>query len=220
MYDGKFMQRYNPEVMVGLSAKLMLHLNSSFSNMNKSSMYWEGASFYAKYRFLSIDGPHRHFRMAAFGDLSYSTNKLKFDELMLKGENSGFETGLIVTGLLNKSALSATVSGMKSFDPYPKFDGPHMQSGLNYSLSFGYLLLPRVYENFEQLNLNLYVEMLGQQGFERRRHFTDLAPGIQFIFNSNTKLNLGYRFQVWGNAVRSLERSYMISIEHSLFNVL
>src|SRR5688572_2461932 len=59
-------QRYTPEIMFGLTKKWMVHAAVSFSNMYENFYYYESARLYAKYRFLSKDEVHKHFRMAAF----------------------------------------------------------------------------------------------------------------------------------------------------------
>jgi len=68
--------------------------------------------------------------------------------------------------------------------------------------------------------VNLYAELLGQRTLERKTFYTDLAPALQLIFNSNTKLNLGYRFQLDGNQFRNMEKSYLVTVEHTFFNAL
>jgi hypothetical protein len=97
-------------------------------------------------------------------------------------------------------------------------DSPYPFSGINYSLSAGYLLLPRKYSSYKQTNLNLYMEMLGSQTLDKKRYFVDLAPALQLIFNSTTKLNLGYRFQLDGNMHRMAQNSWLLSIETTFLN--
>ena len=58
-----------PEIMVGLSKKIMVHGELFLSNRDNSFKY-EGGSLYLKYRFFSIDDIHSHFRMAAYGSPS------------------------------------------------------------------------------------------------------------------------------------------------------
>jgi hypothetical protein len=215
-------QRYMPEVMVGMNRNLMLHAGTAFSNMANASVGWEGAFLYGKYRFLSNDGVHRHFRMAAFGEMAYSRNPMMFDEVSLQGDISGVQAGLIATQLSNKLAVSATTSMIKPFYTYMHHhdDEAMVNSALNYSLSGGYLVFPREYTSFDQLNFNIYTEFLGQRTFGRKTWFVDAAPAIQFIFNSNSKVNLGYRFQLGGNARRSYTESFTLAFEHTFFNVL
>lgn len=52
---GRFTQRYMPEVMLGISKKLMVHLSATMSNMHTNNFRFESYSIYAKYRFFSID---------------------------------------------------------------------------------------------------------------------------------------------------------------------
>src|SRR5688572_15853552 len=78
-HSGSFEQRYAPEIMFGLNKNLMLHAAASFSDMYSSGVRGESAWLYAKYRFLSVDNIHRHFRMAAFGEYAYSRNELFYD---------------------------------------------------------------------------------------------------------------------------------------------
>jgi hypothetical protein len=47
-----------------------------------------------------------------------------------------------------------------------------------------------------------------------------MAPAIQLIFNSNTKLNMGYRFQLDGNMQRMAKSSWLISLERTFLNAL
>ena len=91
----------------------------------------------------------------------------------------------------------------------------------NYSLSAGYLLLPVQYKSYEQTNLNLYVELLGKSNMDQYRagYYVDVAPAIQFIFNSTTRLDLSYRTQLFGDMARNMDRSFLVRIEHNIFNI-
>jgi hypothetical protein len=91
---------------------------------------------------------------------------------------------------------------------------------MQYSLSGGYLLLPREYTDYKQTNLNLYLEILAQQSLDRSAWFVDMAPAIQLIFNSNTKLNVGYRFQMDGTMQRMARTSWLVSFERTFLNAL
>jgi hypothetical protein len=165
---------------------------------------------------------HRHFRAAAFGEFSYSVNEPMYDELSMDGDQSGFRGGLILTQLLHKLAVSTTLSYIVSFQDRVDHMGmhPYNYNAFNYSLSAGYLLFPRKYNNYGQTNVNLYVELLGSQALDTRNAYFDLAPAVQFIFSSNTKLNLGGRFQLYGNMTRMAENSFVISIERTFLNAL
>ena len=216
--------RVVPEVMFGFNKNFMLHVAAPFSNMYTGNSRWEAAYVYGKYRFLSNDDVHRHFRMAAFGELGYTRNPYLYEEISLQGERSGAQFGLIATQLVNKFAASATVSYTGTFRPSeadPLINTPEItRNAVNFSLSSGLLVLPREYTSYNQTNFNIYLELLGQRSFERERYYLDLAPAAQFIFNSNTKLNLGYRFQLTGNMIRPMERSFLVGVEHTFFNAL
>lgn len=210
-------QRYIPEVMFGLNRNWMVHLSPSFSDMFSSNMRWESAKVYAKYRFYSNDEVHRHFRMAAFSELAYSRSDSRFNEINLNGDQSGIRGGLILTKLQSKLAVSSTLSLANVFtkNKHEEPGNEISKRAFDYSLSAGYLVLPVNYTSFNQTNLNVYAEFLGQQSLDRKQYFVDLAPAVQLIFNSNSKLNLGYRFQLDGNMYRMATRGWLIGFERT-----
>lgn len=219
------MQRYIPEVMIGLSKKWMLRGGLTFGDMHTSNFRWESIYLYTKFRFLSKDGLHRHFRMAAFVDGSYTRSPFHNDEISLTGDKGGIQFGDIATQLWNKLAVSGTVSHTQVLDESRRskniiYVPARAYQSVNYSLSAGYLLLPREYTDYRQTNVNIYAELLGQQTLDagRKVSFVDLAPALQLIFNSNTKLNVGYRFQLGGNMQRMAEASWLVSIERTFLN--
>ena len=224
-HSGRTLQRYTPEVMVGISKKLMVHGSITISNMHQNKFIFESSRLYAKWRFLSNDDVHKHFRMAAFGAVSYSRNQLNFNEINLSGDQSGVQVGLIATQLWNKLAVSASASINEILHKY-RWDDAHRDQhafeAFNYSLSAGYLILPFEYTDYRQTNLNLYLELLGgtNLNWPGEKYYLDLAPAIQFIFNSTDKLNVGYRYQISGDISRMANTGFMISYEHIFLNVL
>ncbi|HMK17468.1 MAG TPA: hypothetical protein VK492_04665 [Chitinophagaceae bacterium] len=223
VHGDKIDQRYSPEVMFGISKKWMLHAGLTFSNMYENFFYYESARVYAKYRFLSNDDVHKHFRMAAFAMAAYSRNHLQHNELNLMGDHSGVQVGLIATQLWNKLAVSGTASIIEVLDEKRK-EKPQQYAfqSLNYSLSAGYLVLPLEYKDYNQTNLNIYAELLGGQNldWEYEKYYLDLAPSLQLIFKSTSKLNLGYRFQLKSDIYRNMKSSWMISYEYIFLNAL
>jgi hypothetical protein len=213
--------RYITELMFGVNKNLMLHGSTSFSNMYSNGMQWESARLYGKYRFFSNDGLHSHLRLSAFAEGAVSRNKAYYDELSMDGDQSGVQAGIIATQLLHKLAISSSVSLIevlqesrwdKTVPPIAPYQA------VNYTLSAGYLVLPKAYTNYNQTNLNLYIELLGQNTTDIKRHYIDLAPAAQLIFNSEAKLNLGYRFQLDGNMNRMSDKSWLISFEWLFLN--
>lgn len=222
LWKDKITQRYTPELMWGISKKIMLHAGASFADMHTRSFGWEGWYLYGKYRFFSIDDVHRHFRAAVFAKGAHSKNLFHYDELSLL-DKSGITAGLIATQLINKTALSLTVSNTQALGSARTNKVLYIPSrifqAMNYSLSAGYLLLPKEYTSFRQTNINLYAELLAQQTIGRKTHYIDLAPAVQIIFNSISKLNLGYRFQLSGNMERMAKQSVLVSFEYTFLNV-
>ncbi|MCK7557042.1 hypothetical protein MKQ70_19335 [Chitinophaga sedimenti] len=233
-HDGRTAFRFEPEVMFGINRRFMVHVTGYMANAMQPGTRFEGGSIYAKYRFLSQDEPHAHFRMAAYvkgsiidnpftpapdgehNELNYANN-----EADLEGNNSGISGGIIATKLVHKMAVSGTLA-YNRFTNNIKNDltANFSRNMLNYSLSFGYLTLPVTYKSYEQTNLNLYVELLGKANVDNgvKGNYVDIAPAIQFIFNSTTRLDLSYRWELAGNMVRNMPSSFTVRIEHNIFN--
>ena len=126
---------------------------------------YNGVNLYAKYRFLSLDGDGRHFRMAAYGEWSNVNVAHDEAEPNLLDDTKGFGAGFIATGLINHFAATLS-SGVilpgkyKGFSP-DTYGGPmvptELQYGkaLTYNLSLGYLLYPAHYRDYQQLNINV-----------------------------------------------------------------
>ncbi|MFM7671244.1 MAG: hypothetical protein ACKO6Q_01465 [Bacteroidota bacterium] len=216
---GRATYRMMPQLTTGLTKKLQIRLSASASNMHTSSLQAESVGLGVKYRILSNDGVHKHFRIAAYADGILSRVPFHYEEIGMMGDKTGLEAGLIATQLWHKFALSGSVSRTEVLDG-SRYDGqsyfPSRQyQSLNYSVSGGYLLLPRAYTDYKQPNLNIYLEMLGQRLTGTDFYFLDLAPAVQLILKSRTKLNIGKRFQLQGNLQRMAKASWLISVETS-----
>lgn len=209
-----------PEIMFGVNNKIMFHLQGFLSNVN-NSFETEGASIYAKYRFLSNDEVHQHFRMAAFGRASFNNALVHQEEIETMGHNSGFEGGITATQLLHKIALSSSVSYEKAvFNNTPSLFATQPSNAINYTFSIGKLMLPKEYKNYNQTNVNLMLELLGQKLVGSSKSYLDVAPSIQFIFNSVARIDVGYRKQLYSNIERTSENIFVIKLEYNFFNAL
>lgn len=221
---GRFTYRLMPQLTAGLSKKIQVRLSSTAANMHTSYFDGESIGLGVKYRFLSSDGIHNHFRMAAYLDGSLTRDAFHYyDEISLMGDKTGVELGLIATQLWHKFALSGTVSRTEVLDA-TRYDGrtyfPSRQyQSLNYSLSAGYLLFPRQYTDYKQPNFNIYLELLGQRLLGDDFFYVDLAPALQVILNSTTKINVGQRFQLQGNMGRMARQSWLVSVETSFLQL-
>jgi hypothetical protein len=210
-----------PEAMWGANKHLMLHLEGFFSN-DADRFRFEGGAVYAKYRFYSSDKVYRHFRMAGFGRISTNDGPIHSEEIETNGMNSGFETGLIFTQLLHKLALSSTISyeratNNRNNNEFPQSFDPN---AINYSLSAGRLIFPKNYVSYKQTNLNLMLELLGQSLAGTDKRYLDLAPSMQLIFNSQTRVDIGYKLELYTNMHRTAPNGVLIRVEHLFFNVL
>ncbi len=219
---GRYDYQLAPEIMWGASKKIMIHVEGFFSNKDKTFKA-EGASLYGKYRFYSQDDVHSHFRMAAYGKVAFNNGLIHHLAIDLNGYNSGYEGGVIATKLINKLALSASGSFVHAWDNgadhkfFPIYD--HYRNAIEYTLSAGRLMLPVVYENYNQTNMNLMFEMLGQWNTGSGESYLDMAPSIQFIFLSRMRLDLGYRFPVVKDMYRMMDNSFLLRLEYNFFNV-
>ncbi|MBS1918387.1 MAG: hypothetical protein JST87_19130 [Bacteroidetes bacterium] len=228
-YESGYTYRLDPEIMLGISKKIMVHVNAYASNMYQSNMKFEGGSVYGKYRFLSNDDIHSHFRMAAFGKVSLvnnpsgvrvNNNFYRSEEIELDGSNSGLLAGIVATQLLHKLALSLSVAYVNRFTNInqPKEALDVSSHAANYSFSAGYLLFPAEYKNFRQVNVNLYCEWLGSSSLDGKGYYFDVAPAVQFIFNSIARLDVSYRTQFSGNMQRLSENYFMLKLEYNFLN--
>jgi len=228
-YESVYAVRFDPEVMFGISKKLMVHINAYTSNMYQQHLRFEGTSLYAKYRFYSSDDIQTHFRMAAFSKISFINNPQQLqvgnkfynnDEIDLDGNNSGLLAGIVATQLLHKLALSSSAAFENRWNNLDASKLPAQSSkAVNYTLSAGYLLLPRVYTNYHQTNFNLYCEFLGSSSLDKKSYYIDAAPAVQFIFNSISRLDFSYRTQLFGNMQRLTNNNFLVRFEYNFLNV-
>lgn len=223
----KFEEGFNyhmmPEITWGISKELMVRASGFISNRGSENrdLKTEGGSIYAKYRFLSTDDLHSHFRMSAFGRYSFNNADIHQEEIETMGHNSGFEAGIVATQLVKKIAISTSISLEKALDNKPDYVFPENQSDIafNYTLSFGKLMYPRHYSDFRQTNINLMVEFVGQTLNENQKSFLDAVPSIQFILNSQAKIDLAYKQQLYSSMLRSAPNGVYLNLQYTFFNI-
>lgn len=225
----KFEEGYNyhmmPEVTWGINKNIMVRASGFISNRNSSNinkdLTTEGGSLYAKYRFLSTDGFHSHFRMAVFGRYSINNSDIHQEEIETMGHNSGYEAGLVVTKLIKKIAVSASLSVEKAQDNKPNYTFPESQGDIavDYTVSFGKLMYPSTYADFKQTNINLMLELAGQTLNENQRSFLDVVPSIQFIVNSQARIDIAYKHQIYSSMLRSAPNGVYFNLQYTIFNL-
>jgi hypothetical protein len=210
-----------PEVMIGVNKKLMLHVEAFLSNRNNQFVA-EGASIYGKYRFLSNDEIHSHFRMAVYGRYSFNNSDIHQPAIDFFGHSSGVESGLIATKLIHKVAISSSIGAQHVFNNgKEKFNYSNKErNAISYSLSIGKLMLPKEYISYNQTNLNLMVEVLGQSNIGSGSTYLDIAPTAQLIFNSIFRVDIGYRFNCINTLYRTAPEGFLVRLEYNFFNAL
>ncbi len=187
-----------------------------------------------KYRFLCLDAVQRHFRMATYIQLAGGNEPHPEAEPNLMGDNAGASGGLIATYLKHKFAASLNIGYIMpyKFQQYDTSIVINYANAINYSLSFGYLLLPRTYTNYKQINVNLYMEFMGEAYGAVKMSKTgetvfsgnvsSLAsgkylegrPGLQFIFASNTIISFSPAFPIINRSYTKTYPVYYIYLQH------
>lgn len=220
-FKPQYKTRTSLEAMFGASKRWMIHGTLYMSDYYHADQHFEGGSVYAKYRFLSIDSVQSHFRGAVFAKASAINNPLPNQEIGLEGDNSGFQTGIVFTRLIHKLALSASASYLHGFNNLGGYDIPSIkaQDAASYTLSAGYLLLPKKYESYDQVNVNIYAELLGKTNPGYRQSYLDVAPAVQLIFNSFLRVDFSYRTPLYNDMRRTSANVYLLRLEYNLFNV-
>jgi hypothetical protein len=211
---------FMPEVTYGLNKNIMFRASAFISNRS-NNLVTEGGSFYTKYRFYSSDDLNSHFRMAAFGRYSFNNADIHQEQIEILGHNTGFEGGFVATKLIKKLAISSSVSFEKAFDNKPDYPFPDNMgdNATNYTLSFGKLMYPKKYTSFKQTNINLMVEFVGQTINENGKSYLDVVPAIQFIFNSQARLDLAYRQELISSMVRSAPNGFYFNLYYTFFDL-
>ena len=203
----------SPSISYGLSKKIMVSGSFQFSNKPYEqdmmpNFGFSGFKLSSKQRILTTDKQKYHTRLSSFIKYSYHDNKFMKDYLDIEIQDTGFEFGIIGTQLINKLAISVTsaVTRISNIDEkYTSGSTVKWQSinlnTIQNSISAGYLLFPRKYKSYKQTNFNLYLEYLTNtiltKGFpDRYDKFTStLAPGIQFIIMSRSRLDFSYKIR-------------------------
>ena len=200
---------------------------------------FEGVNLNLRYRIYANDKPHEHFRVALNIDGSTSNQAHDEAEPNLHGDNAGFGAGIISTYLKNKFA--ASFNGQVIFPkPYSetttKNDRNRIEYGTSYiyNLSFGYLLFPRKLNKYSQFTVNVYAEFLGKtypsakvflNGDQAEvssntltgNSFIEVYPGLQFLINSNTRIDLSAGFNLYKKSYVHFYPMFTIGIQRYFY---
>jgi hypothetical protein len=190
-----------------------------------------------KYRFYVSDSRNEHLRAAVWGEVAFGNEAHDEAEPTLMGDNAGWGGGVIVTKLYKRFAVSLGLGGIIPWMYKEDPDNLTFQYGntLTYSLSLGYLLLPTTYRDYSQVNVNLYAEFLGKTYDAAEIHcmgekviidnvpalsagsYMELRPALQFIFWSNTRLDLSSSFLIHGDSYTKLYPVFYFNLQHYFY---
>jgi hypothetical protein len=197
---------YNTQLEFSWKKNWMMHIGTNYT----------ASDVYLQYRFYSYDDIHAHTRLAFFAKAINSPYNPTTNAIMMEGQQKLWNAGFIATRLQHKWASSITAGWLHRYTGIANYG----KNGIQYSWSNGWLLYPKNYSNYQQTNINFYVELLGQQVFNDKVSFLDMAPAIQLIFNSQAKVNLGYRWALMDNTNRMSKESVYLSFDYLFFNAL
>ena len=63
------------------------------------------------------------------------------------------------------------------------------------------------------------LEFLGQVNTHNGYAWLDIAPAVQFIFNSRARLDIGYRYPLVKKLQRYASQGVLLRLEYNFFNV-
>ena len=219
-------------LMYGVNGRLT-SMNFLYFSLDPDKGIIGDADIGMNYRFISNDKKQFHFRTSVFTHIripskgANTTDSISFSHDVMennyKQENFMPYTGLAVTLLENKFAANLNLS----FNyPIPKGDyryGHYFMGGL----AFGYLLLPRKYESYKDVNLNLYLESKGYYFTENKVNGVpiqgsggkkaELLVGTQLIFNSALLFELGYIRSFADESIKIQKNIFFTAVRYLFF---
>jgi hypothetical protein len=80
-------------------------------------------------------------------------------------------------------------------------------------------MYPKKYTSFKQTNINTMLEFVGQTLNENGKSYLDIVPSIQFIINSQARIDVAYRRELYSSMLRSAPNGFYLNLEYNFFNV-
>ncbi|MFZ1323091.1 MAG: hypothetical protein WAT71_16145 [Ignavibacteria bacterium] len=219
------------EINYGILGNLTLYNNIFYSTETSTDFFgnYHGA---LRYRFLNYDKPNSHFRFAVQSGATIPVNAQPIvgDQIEYElhpghivklynfieditvpsidfhtTDNYTIDNSVIGTYLINKFAATGEM-GYNINIPKKDFKFGNFY---NWDLSFGYLVLPKVYKSYDDVNLNIYSESKAYY-FEKNEFLNspivnsggfrlDTYIGIQAIFLSSIMAELSYKIPIHTN---------------------
>ena len=214
---------FTPSLAYGLSKKIMISGSFQFSNKPYekdlgTNFGFNGFKLYSKQRIFTTDKQKNHTRLSSFVKYSFHKEKFMKSNIDLELQDNGFEFGLIGTQLIKKLAISITSAYTRVNDIYDKSNNLFRLGTLKNSISAGYLVFPRKYKSYKQTNFNIYLEYItntitNKYFPERFNKFSStLAPGIQFIILSRSRLDFSYKIRIGDT-----ENEFLIKLTYIIY---
>jgi hypothetical protein len=220
-----------------------IYQTGSFARGIQYDYRFNGVHLLAKYRVITNDGDHEHFRVAIYGEGSFNSSAHDESEPNLMEDTKGYGGGFLVTYLKNHFAVSLN-SGFVIPGTYtettPDFYGGEQTTSLtygkafNYNLSFGYLIHPFHYKKYSDTNINVYLEFMGKS-YDKAKvvqnnteiepktdlllsgNYVEMHPGIQFIINSNLRIDFTVGFPIVNKSFARFYPIYMLGVQRYFY---
>jgi hypothetical protein len=218
------------------------HYKENHNHKSKAVNYpytFEGVHLFTKWRFFTRDHQNEHLRLALYSEVAFN-NTVHLDAFpVLTGDQSGAGIGLIGTKLHNKFAasLASGITGFISHTTHAGADTVKFRAGRAFttSLSLGYLIFPRQYKSYRDLNINIYLEfqarffdrpivsrnntVINGDQFEylRKGNLINAYPGIQFIFDSRTRLDLSMETLILSSSNLNRYSMLILSVQRYVY---
>jgi hypothetical protein len=215
----------------GLLGNLTIY-NDVYYSLDQGYKFLGNYEFAARYRIKDFDKRNYHLRTAyqtgliipvnaqpiVDGAVEYEIHpghKVKFynfvNDITIPSvdfhttDNFTYKNDLIVTNLTGKFAATGEMGFNVNF---PKNDFK-FGNYFDWSLSFGYLVLPKVYKSYDDVNINLYWENKAYYFYKNKFLGTEVANsggfrldtylGVQSIFFSSLMLEFSFKIPVHSN---------------------
>ena len=220
-------------------------LNHHTRYNSSNDFTFEGFHLFLKYRLAHIDGYKKHIRFAIYAEGSNCLVAHDEAEPNLMGDNAGYGGGAIATALYHRVALSITSGFVKPIGYYDKKSDVTFTSGNLFltNVSLGYLLFPRTYKGYDDLNMSIYAEFIYrnyqkanlQQATNvfdvnnfnasdpytyqslQKNQYCDLRTYLQLVFNSRSRIDIGITWRLWQRSYVHLYPMLAVNYQRYIF---
>lgn len=80
-------------------------------------------------------------------------------------------------------------------------------------------MYPKKYTSFKQTNINFMLEFMGQTINENGHSSLDVVPAVQFIINSQARIDLAYRQELMSSMFRTAPNGVYLNLEYNFYNI-